>query len=105
MPSRCLITGMRLSAETRSISDLPPRGTMMSISPVMRSISPTAARSVVGTSWTQASGRPAAASPLCRAATMAREEWKPSEPPRRITALPDFRHRPAASAVTLGRDS
>ena len=28
-----------------------------------------------------------------------------SEPPRRIVALPDLRHSPAASAVTLGRDS
>ena len=28
-----------------------------------------------------------------------------SEPPRRIVALPALRHRPAASAVTFGRDS
>ena len=31
--------------------------------------------------------------------------WIASEPPRRIAALPDLRHNPAASAVTLGRDS
>ena len=35
---------------------------------------------------------------------MAREEWKLSEPPRRIAALPACRQSPPASAVTLGRD-
>ena len=34
---------------------------------------------------------------------MAREEWKESEPPRRITALPAFMHSAPASAVTFGR--
>ncbi len=34
---------------------------------------------------------------------MARQERKLSEPPRRITALPDFKHSTPASAATLGR--
>jgi hypothetical protein len=34
---------------------------------------------------------------------MARQERKLSEPPRRITALPAFRHSTPASAATLGR--
>ena len=34
---------------------------------------------------------------------MARQERKLSEPPRRITALPDLRHSTPASAATLGR--
>ena len=38
-------------------------------------------------------------------AAMARLEWIASDPPRRITALPLFRQRAAASAVTLGRAS
>ena len=38
-----------------------------------------------------------------RQAWMARLERWLSEPPRRITALPDFRHSAPASAVTLGR--
>ena len=88
---RWAITGIRLSRWTRSISEGPPRGTMMSMAPLMVSITPTAARSVVGTSWIAASGRPAARSPSCRPATSAREEWKLSEPPRRIAALPDLR--------------
>ena len=41
----------------------------------------------------------------CRTPAMARLEWIASEPPRRITALPVFRQRAAASAVTLGRAS
>ena len=42
---------------------LPPRGTTTSTAPRMESMAPTAARSRVGTSWMQPSGRPAAASP------------------------------------------
>ena len=37
------------------------------------------------------------------AAWIAVLEWKLSEPPRRITALPDLRQSAPASAVTLGR--
>ena len=70
-----------------------------------RSISPTAARSVVGTSCTQSSGRPAAASARRSSSTMAREEWKLSEPPRSTTTLPDLMQSAPASAVTLGRAS
>ena len=52
MPSRWAKTGTRASSCTRSTSVLPPRGTITSIVPSRpRSISPTAARSVVGTSW------------------------------------------------------
>ena len=105
MPSRCLNRGTLLSALTRSMSDLPPRGTMTSMNSVMRSISPTAARSRVGTRWIDVAGRPAPSSPALRESMMAPEEWKLSEPPRRMTALPAFKHRPPASAVTLGRDS
>ena len=38
-------------------------------------------------------------------AAIAMLEWMASEPPRRITPLPAFRHNAAASAVTLGRAS
>ena len=36
---------------------------------------------------------------------MAVLDWSASLPPRSSTALPDLRQSPAASAVTLGRDS
>ena len=52
MPSRCANTGTRASFWTRSTRLLPPRGTITSRLPERPfSISPTAARSVVGTSW------------------------------------------------------
>ena len=60
-------------------------------------------RSRLGATCTAASGRPAALKPAAMAAWMAPALWKLSEPPRRITALPDFRQMPAASAPTLGR--
>jgi len=50
-----------------------------------------------------ASGSPASRSPCTRQSWIARHERKLSEPPRRITALPDFRHSTPASAATLGR--
>ena len=62
-------------------------------------------RSVRGTSWTAALGSPAFCSPSATASPMARLEWNASEPPRKMTALPERTHSAAASAVTLGRDS
>ena len=52
--------------------------------------------------WRLPAGRPRA-SRRPRRRRMARLERKPSEPPRRIAALPDFRQSAPASAVTLGR--
>ena len=50
MPSRCANTGTRASACTRATRSLPPRGTITSMAPSRPpSISPTAARSRVGT--------------------------------------------------------
>src|SRR5919108_540818 len=71
-PSRCLIIGMRDSRARRSISSLPPRGTMMSTYSRMLMSSPTAARSAVGTSWTAASGSAAAFRPARTQPAMAR---------------------------------
>ncbi len=65
---------------------------------------PTAARSVVGRLWIAASGRPAAPRPSRRQARIARADWKLSEPPRRIAALPALRQSAPASAVTFGRE-
>ncbi len=103
MPSRWAKTGTRASACTSPTRLLPPRGTITSMWRVMRSISATAARSRVGTRWIASAGRPAAVSPSCRQAWMAPEEWKLSDPPRRIAALPALRQSPPASAVTFGR--
>src|SRR5258708_1142584 len=104
MPSRCANTGTRASASTRATRLLPPRGTMTSTLPFNPvSSRPTAARARVGTSVMVASGKPASRKPCTRQSWIARQERKLSEPPRRITALPDFRHSTPASAATLGR--
>ena len=62
-------------------------------------------RLVSSTSPTASSGRPALASPSRRTAAMATLEETADDDPRRSTALPDLRHSPAASLVTLGRFS
>ena len=63
------------------------------------------ARLVSSTSATASTGRPALSSPSRRAAAMARLEEMADDEPRSSTALPDLRHSPAASLVTLGRFS
>ena len=64
-----------------------------------------ASRSGVGTTWAAVTGSPASPSPREKAATSASEERSASEPGRRMTALPLFTQRAAASAATLGRAS
>ena len=65
MPSRCAKTGTRASSCTRATRLLPPRGTITSILPSRpRSISPTASRSRIGTSWIASSGKLRDAQPL-----------------------------------------
>ena len=82
---------------------MPPRGTITSMNCVIASISLTAARSRVGTSWIASAGRPRATSPSTMQRCSAAEEWKLSDPPRRITAFPAFTQSAPASTVTLGR--
>ena len=103
LPSRCLITGTLASALMRSISPLPPRGMITSTYSGMVIKRPTAARSVVGTSCTASSGKPAAASAWCTSTASALFDSMASLPPRRMQALPLLMLRLAASIVTLGR--
>ena len=65
--------------------------------------SPRAARSEVGIMRTQSGFSPVSA--RARPMSPARDELVPnaSLPPRRIAALPLFRHRAAQSTVTFGR--
>ncbi len=99
------MTGTSASRLMRSISPLPPRGTMTSTLAFILTSSLTAARSVIPTTCTASTGRLAARRPACTQAAMAWLLCSASEPPRRMAALPALRHKPAASAVTLGRDS
>ena len=78
-------------------------GTITSILPSSPpSIMPTAARSVLGTSCTLSGSSPP---PPARAKNRhdGLRRLQISELPRKITAFPAFRHKAAASAVTLGR--
>ncbi len=69
------------------------------------SSSATAWRSVVASTWAASTGRPAPARASWMMAQRAALEWKASDPPRRMQALPDFRQSTAASTVALGRAS
>ena len=60
---------------------------------------------VSSTSTSESCGSPALARPSRSAAAMAMFERIAPDEPRRNAALPDFRHSPNASLVTLGRFS
>ena len=60
---------------------------------------------VSSTSATASSGSPALTTARRNRATTARLESMAEDDPRKKAALPAFRHRPAASLVTLGRFS
>ena len=62
-------------------------------------------RLVSSTRPTASTGRPALARASRRAAAITRLVEMADEEPRSSTALPDLRHRPAASLVTFGRFS
>ena len=87
------------------MSEGPPRGMRQSIDSRCRMNSTAASRLVSATRTTASAGSPALATASRRTAAMARLEVMAPEEPRRKAALPDFRHSPAASEVTLGRFS
>ena len=62
-----------------------------------------AARDVSSTRIRASAGSPADEIASRMAAAMAMLEAMADDEPRRKAVLPDFRHRPAASEVTLGR--
>ena len=78
---------------------------MTSIAPTAPSIAPTALLSVVPMICTLCSDKPAWVSPARIAFANKAAVCAESDPPRNIAALPDLIHKPAASTVTLGRDS
>ncbi len=96
---------MRERSATQRTKASPPRGMMRSMSPSCSSIAATAARSVTSTNWMASAGAPVFSSALASTAAMRALDSMASLPPRSTTALPDFTHSPAASAVTFGRDS
>jgi hypothetical protein len=105
LPTPVSITGTVDSVTTLRMSDAPPRGMRTSTSPRARIRALTDSRESPGTSATASAGRSVDTSPARSASTIAVLDADAEDDPRRSTALPDFKHRPAASAVTLGRPS
>ncbi len=99
------MTGTVDSATTERISDAPPRGIRTSTRPRARISSLTESRLLASSSCTASTGNPAAASASRNTVTRAALERIAVDEPRSSTALPDLKHRPAASTVTFGRAS
>ena len=105
IPAPVSMTGTALSVTTRWISPAPPRGMIKSRRPVRLIITPTASRLALSMNCSAPSGTPSFSAASARIELMARFDFRASEPPRNITAFPDFRQSAAASAVTFGRAS
>ena len=103
IPTPPATTGIAASSRTRSISALPPRGTIRSIRSFIASNSPTSARSVLRTNCAASRGNPASARPSRSASASAALLRRASRPPRSTAALPLFRQIAAMSIVTFGR--
>ena len=99
------MTGTVAFSVTRRMSASPPRGTTRSTSPLCVTRKSMASWSGLSTYWTAFASIPAAARPFWMQRTRAALDSRASLPPRRMEALPDFRHRAAVSTVTFGRDS
>src|SRR5207244_4434331 len=103
-PLSCLSTGMRERSATQRTNSSPPRGMIRSTRSSSSRSTATASRSVVSMNWIASAGPPAFSTALASTAAIIVFDSIASLPPRRTTALPDLPHRPAASAVTFGRE-
>ena len=96
---------IRDSSTTERMSPPPPLGMSTSKYAFNRIRAVAVSLEVSSTSATQSSGSPAPASASRMTLVTALLDSKASLPPRRMTALPAFKQRAAASEVTLGRAS
>ena len=87
---------------TACIRPAPPLGISTSIYSFNLIISVATSLLVSSTNCNEYSGSPASFIPSTKALTIAILEFIASLPPLNITALPVFKHKPAASQVTLG---
>ena len=103
IPSRCAKTGTLASFSIWPTKSLPPLGTITSIVLLMPwSIFFTMFLSVSFIIWIAFSLMSACLRPFNRLSWIAIEEFMLSDPPLKIEAFPDFKHKAPASAVTLG---
>ena len=105
LPSPSITYGTVALASTASMSECPPRGMRQSTYWRRRMNSTADSWLVSSTSTSASSGRPALAAPSRSTAAMALLDSMAADEPRRKAVLPDFRHSPNASLVTLGRFS
>ena len=99
------MTGTVATACSASFRPSPPRGMIRSTLSRWVASSASSSRPPPATRLTQPSGSPAATAAseaICASAAL---ECAAEEEPRSTIALPDFRHRAAASIVTFGRAS
>ena len=96
------ITGTVLFCTTDCISPAPPLGISTSIYPLSLIISVAVSLLVSSTICTQSFGSPICSRAFLNIFTIVVFELNASFPPLSIVALPAFRHKPKASAVTFG---
>ena len=102
LPEPVSITGTFAFSTTALIKPAPPLGINTSKYSVKRIISFADSLLVFCTSWTQFPDKPTCSNAACIMLVIHWLEWNASFPPRKMTALPDFKQSAAASEVTFG---
>ena len=99
------MTGTVATSFSAAFRPSPPRGMIRSTTPVWVASSASSDRSPPSSRASAPAGRPAAVAAWTATAPSTALECAAELEPRSTTALPDFRHRAAASMVTFGRAS
>ena len=105
LPVPVSMTGTRDSSTTALMRPAPPRGMRASIAPRARIMARAPPRPHGSTVEIASGGKPTEDRASRHTSMRTRFDACAALPPRRITALPAFRARAAASMVTLGRAS
>src|SRR3954451_242338 len=99
------MTGTVATPFSAFFSPSPPRGMMRSTTPVWVASSASSSRPPPATRTIAPSGTPADSAASLAIEARTAFEWAADDEPRSTIALPDLRHRAAASIVTFGRAS
>ena len=105
LPEAAKMTGTVATPLSAAFRPSPPRGMIRSTTPAWVASSASSSRPPPATSDIEPAGRPAPSAARAAIAASTALEWAAEDEPRRTIALPDFRHRAAASIVTFGRAS
>ena len=99
------MTGTVATPFSAAFSPSPPRGMMRSTTPSWVASSASSSRPPPATRTIAPAGTPAPTAACAATAASTALECAADDEPRSTMALPDFRHRAAASMVTFGRAS